>query len=122
MQNELKYRGLPPCYVWPQFAIQRVISIIYILIKPIFQMYLLWRIGWLLLCLAAATGYVECHQQKPLGDQKPLSYPTFTIREQKDELCDAASRFWTGTVNITADKSMFFCKCIFSSPETLYLH
>ncbi|RKK75578.1 hypothetical protein BFJ69_g7643 [Fusarium oxysporum] len=71
-------------------------------------MYLLWRIGWLLLCLAAATGYVECHQQKPLGDQKPLSYPTFTIREQTDELCDAGSRFWTGTVNITADKSMFF--------------
>ncbi|KAM0207169.1 hypothetical protein ACHAQD_012175 [Fusarium lateritium] len=32
----------------------------------------------------------------------------FTVREQDSELCDAGSRQWTGTVNITGDKSIFF--------------
>ncbi|KAH7161837.1 carboxypeptidase Y [Dactylonectria macrodidyma] len=32
----------------------------------------------------------------------------FSIREQGPELCDAGSRHWTGSVNITKDKSMFF--------------
>lgn len=33
----------------------------------------------------------------------------FTLREQSVQLCDAGSRHWTGTVNVTADKSIFFC-------------
>ncbi|KAH6952182.1 carboxypeptidase Y [Fusarium avenaceum] len=32
----------------------------------------------------------------------------FTVREQGPELCDAGSRHWTGTVNVTDDKSIFF--------------
>ncbi|RSM07636.1 hypothetical protein CDV31_008529 [Fusarium ambrosium] len=44
--------------------------------------------------------------------QKPLSNAhedvKFNVREQSPDLCDAGSRYWTGTVNITAEKSMFF--------------
>jgi hypothetical protein len=33
----------------------------------------------------------------------------FHVRQQSPHLCDAGSRFWTGTVNVTDNKSMFFC-------------
>jgi hypothetical protein len=33
----------------------------------------------------------------------------FHVREQSPHLCDAGSRFWTGSVNVTDRKSMFFC-------------
>ncbi|GKU06761.1 carboxypeptidase y a [Fusarium langsethiae] len=59
------------------------------------------------LALATAIGRVTCQEQKPLADGI-ASEPFFTFREQSSDLCDAGSRQWTGTVNVTADKSMFF--------------
>ncbi|EKJ69548.1 hypothetical protein FPSE_10259 [Fusarium pseudograminearum CS3096] len=57
--------------------------------------------------LATAISHVACQEQKPLTDAI-ASKPFFTVREQSSDLCDAGSRQWTGTVNVTADKSMFF--------------
>ncbi|KAM5354841.1 hypothetical protein ACJ41O_001487 [Fusarium nematophilum] len=34
--------------------------------------------------------------------------PAFTVTQQSADLCDAGSRQWTGTVNVTEEKSMFF--------------
>ncbi|RGP73086.1 hypothetical protein FLONG3_6401 [Fusarium longipes] len=59
------------------------------------------------LAVATAIGHVTCQEQKPLTD-KSASKSSFTLSEQSSHLCDAGSRQWTGTVNITADKSMFF--------------
>lgn len=58
--------------------------------------------------LATIIGHVSCQDQIPLTDEAATK-PVFTVREQSSDLCDAGSRQWTGTVNVTADKSMFFC-------------
>ncbi|CAG9990808.1 unnamed protein product [Clonostachys byssicola] len=34
--------------------------------------------------------------------------PHFSRRQQSPELCDAGSQHWTGTVNVSSEKSMFF--------------
>jgi cathepsin A (carboxypeptidase C) len=34
----------------------------------------------------------------------------FTIRKQNASLCDAGSTQWTGTVKVSPEKSIFFCK------------
>jgi hypothetical protein len=60
------------------------------------------------LALVTAIGHATCQEQKPLTDET-ASEPFFTLREQSYDLCDAGSRQWTGTVNVTAEKSMFFC-------------
>ncbi|KAI8712158.1 Amidohydro-rel domain-containing protein [Fusarium sp. LHS14.1] len=52
---------------------------------------------------------VATDQQIPL--QKPVTKTSdahFTVREQSPEICDAGSKQWSGTVNVTDDKSMFF--------------
>jgi hypothetical protein len=65
---------------------------------------------WLTTAFALATmiGHVSCQGQIPLTDEAATK-PVFTVHEQSSDLCDAGSRQWTGTVNVTADKSMFFC-------------
>jgi hypothetical protein len=61
--------------------------------------------------LALTTvGFVAGQNQKPLTDET-IFHPSFTVRQQSSDLCDAGSRQWTGTVNVTAEKSMFFCTC-----------
>ncbi|KAG7402764.1 Carboxypeptidase Y-like protein [Fusarium oxysporum f. sp. rapae] len=57
--------------------------------------------------LTATINYIVNQDQKQLtvGLSKK---PTFTVREQSSELCDAGARQFTGTVNVTEDKSMFF--------------
>ncbi|CAG7564369.1 unnamed protein product [Fusarium equiseti] len=64
---------------------------------------------WLTTAFALATiiGHVSCQDQIPLTEESAKK-PLFTLREQSSDLCDAGSRQWTGTVNVTADKSMFF--------------
>lgn len=42
-----------------------------------------------------------------LAEEQPAP---FTLRKQSKELCDAGSEYWTGVVNVTDDKSIFFCK------------
>lgn len=61
---------------------------------------------WVFWATQASCFYVQ--EQKPLGleDADPAH---FTLREQTDELCDAGSKYWTGTVNVTDQKSIFFC-------------
>ena len=65
---------------------------------------------WLITAFIFATiiGHVSCQDQIPLTEEAATK-PLFTLREQSSDLCDAGSRQWTGTVNVTADKSMFFC-------------
>ncbi|RSL82835.1 hypothetical protein CEP52_016863 [Fusarium oligoseptatum] len=45
--------------------------------------------------------------QHVLGNP-PDAQPAFTVKQQSANLCDAGSRQWTGTVNVTDEKSMFF--------------
>lgn len=35
---------------------------------------------------------------------------SYTVTEQDDTLCDAGTRQWTGSINVTDKKSIFFCK------------
>ncbi|KAF4452568.1 Carboxypeptidase Y like protein A [Fusarium austroafricanum] len=59
--------------------------------------------------LAVIIGHASGQDQKPLaGETGPAANPSFTVRQQPHDLCDTDSRQWTGTVNVTADKSMFF--------------
>jgi hypothetical protein len=60
----------------------------------------------LLPCAASPAG------QKPLtswADSSPPLY-SFTKVEQSADLCDAGSKFWTGSVQISPEKSMFYCE------------
>ncbi|EGU86159.1 hypothetical protein FOQG_14759 [Fusarium oxysporum f. sp. raphani 54005] len=57
--------------------------------------------------LATIINYVAAQDQKPLTGGTAIK-PAFTVREQSFELCDAGARQFTGTVNVTEDKSMFF--------------
>ena len=59
--------------------------------------------------LAGETLFANAREQKPLTRVDELPGSNFEVREQSPDLCDAGSRQWTGTVNVTADKSMFFC-------------
>ncbi|KAF5667142.1 carboxypeptidase Y like A [Fusarium heterosporum] len=59
------------------------------------------------LVLTTAIGFVVGQDQKPLTEEITFK-PSFSLRQQSSDLCDAGSRQWTGTVNVTADKSMFF--------------
>ncbi|KAI8665317.1 hypothetical protein NCS56_00967400 [Fusarium sp. Ph1] len=58
--------------------------------------------------LAGETLFANAQEQKPLTGVDELPGSNFEVREQSPDLCDAGSRQWTGTVNVTADKSMFF--------------
>lgn len=54
-------------------------------------------------------------KQKPLG-QPSSAYATpgrFTVREQTADVCDAGSRQWTGWIDVSPEKSLFFCMCMF---------
>jgi hypothetical protein len=46
--------------------------------------------------------------------QKPLSHatasPKYTLYEQSEEICNAGSRQWTGWINVSDEKKLFFCK------------
>lgn len=53
-------------------------------------------------------------QQKPLS-QPSTAYATpgrFTVREQTADVCDAGSRQWTGWIDVSPEKSLFFCGCM----------
>ncbi|UPL03494.1 hypothetical protein LCI18_014428 [Fusarium solani-melongenae] len=69
-------------------------------------------IGWLTLLAAQASVLpVVVGQQIPLQKPAPIKAPDderFTLRRQSGTVCDAGSRHWTGTVNVTNEKSMFF--------------
>lgn len=65
-------------------------------------------LGPVAVSLLATISKVTSQDQKPLTD-KPVTKPAFTVREQSSDLCDAGARQFTGTVNVTEDKSMFFC-------------
>ncbi|KAI8712240.1 hypothetical protein NCS52_01321700 [Fusarium sp. LHS14.1] len=58
------------------------------------------------LLLAAIGCPVSAQVQKPMSNVH--QNVKFDVREQSPDLCDAGSRYWTGTVNITSEKSMFF--------------
>lgn len=58
---------------------------------------------------AGETLFVNAQEQKPLAGVDESPSPNFEAREQSPDLCDAGSKQWTGKVNVTADKSMFFC-------------
>lgn len=54
-------------------------------------------------------------EQKTLGGARPPvlaeeQLAPFTLRKQPKELCDAGSQYWTGVVNVTDHKSIFFCE------------
>jgi hypothetical protein len=34
----------------------------------------------------------------------------FTVRKQSAQLCDTGSAHWTGTIQVTPEKSLFFCE------------
>lgn len=34
----------------------------------------------------------------------------YTLREQNDQVCDAGSRQWTGWINVSEEKRLFFCE------------
>lgn len=65
-------------------------------------------LGPVAVSLLAAISHVAAQDQKPLSDEL-VTKPAFTVREQSSDLCDAGARQFTGTVNVTEDKSMFFC-------------
>lgn len=60
------------------------------------------------LLLAVMGCLVSAQVQKPMS--KAHQNVKFDVKEQSPDLCDAGSRYWTGTVNITSEKSMFFCE------------
>ncbi|KAM5343737.1 hypothetical protein ACJ41O_012274 [Fusarium nematophilum] len=60
------------------------------------------------LVLASQAVHVSAQDQKPLTEGHETANPSFAVREQSSDLCDAGTRQWTGTVNVTADKAMFF--------------
>lgn len=60
------------------------------------------------LLLTAMGCLVRGQVQKPMANAH--QNVKFDVREQSPDLCDAGSRYWTGTVNITSEKSMFFCE------------
>lgn len=69
----------------------------------------MWRAGLAaVLTLSVLIRHGVSQEQKPLSDET-ANTPLFTLREQSSDLCDAGSRQWTGTVNVTTEKSMFFC-------------
>ena len=56
-------------------------------------------------------------QQRPLASQGGESSlpgsspkPRFTVREQDESLCRAGSRQWTGWVDVSEEKSLFYCR------------
>ncbi|CAG9990018.1 unnamed protein product [Clonostachys byssicola] len=57
---------------------------------------------------AAAVTTVSSQQQQPLTKPPTRTGSNFHVKEQSAALCDAGSRYYTGTVNITTEKSMFF--------------
>jgi hypothetical protein len=59
--------------------------------------------------LASALALTNAQLQIPLTAAHDSTPAAFTVREQTPELCDAGSRYFTGVVNITSEKSMFFC-------------
>lgn len=69
--------------------------------------------------LLATISHVAAQDQKPLADES-VTKPAFTVREQSSNLCDAGARQFTGTVNVTEDKSMFFCPHPGSEPISVY--
>ncbi|KAL2209891.1 carboxypeptidase Y [Sarocladium strictum] len=69
---------------------------------------------WLLLLACVGASQALPSIQLPLTGPAPTRERSsaqgvpFTVREQGPELCDAGSRHWTGTVNVTQHKSIFF--------------
>ncbi|KAF4974545.1 hypothetical protein FZEAL_8569 [Fusarium zealandicum] len=71
--------------------------------------------------LATMACLVDAQEQKPLTGTHDTARSKFNLREQDSELCDSGARQWTGTVNVTSEKSMFFCEpdtVIFRRPFT----
>ncbi|KXJ91530.1 Alpha/Beta hydrolase protein [Microdochium bolleyi] len=49
--------------------------------------------------------------QKPLGTLPSTAFATpgsFTVREQKEDICKAGSRQWTGWIDVSPEKSLFY--------------
>ncbi|OJJ01953.1 hypothetical protein ASPVEDRAFT_83474 [Aspergillus versicolor CBS 583.65] len=61
---------------------------------------------WLL--LASTLRPTSAQLQIPLTAAHDSSTVAFNVREQTPELCDAGSKYFTGVLNITSEKSMFF--------------
>lgn len=59
------------------------------------------------LCASASPLVFGGEQQQPLSSSASKAH--FTVREQDDTLCHSGARQWTGTVNVTDERSMFFC-------------
>jgi hypothetical protein len=66
---------------------------------------------------ALLVGFIEIRQVTADSLPPPLNSSgisggghAFTVRKQTSQLCDAGSTQWTGTVKVSADKSLFFCK------------
>lgn len=58
------------------------------------------------LCASASPLVFGGEQQQPLSSSASKAH--FTVREQDDTLCHSGARQWTGTVNVTDERSMFF--------------
>lgn len=63
--------------------------------------------------LVAANIGAGAPGQKPLTVSDEQSSDYFSVRQQSVELCDAGSKFWTGSVQVSPEKSMFFCMAEF---------
>ncbi|KAK8055719.1 hypothetical protein PG993_000946 [Apiospora rasikravindrae] len=46
--------------------------------------------------------------QRPLSSADLGSGPPYTLREQNDQVCDAGSRQWTGWINVSEEKRLFY--------------
>lgn len=46
----------------------------------------------------------------PLASAEAKRGVPYTLREQNDQVCDARSRQWTGWIDVSEEKKLFFCK------------
>lgn len=63
---------------------------------------------------AAGIGYQAVLQQQEISlggmssEELDLKY---TLREQNDSICNAGVKQWTGLVDVSEEKKLFFCEC-----------
>jgi hypothetical protein len=60
------------------------------------------------------------HQQPfpPIVESAP-DHHAFTVREQSGSICNAGVKQWTGQVEVSDEKQLFFCMFILKAPSHL---
>lgn len=69
---------------------------------------LICLVGLTLQALPVADSFSLPASQRVLIE--PQSGAPFTLSPQTEEICKAGSKQWTGSINVTDDKSIFYCK------------